>query len=105
MFPGTTILNYLFWMVLGALQVLVIIGMHEWFKSYKKNISWWQTAIMYMAFLSFCTVIAGGFTLMGEYESIAGWYFIGVLGLPVIIGSAIAFRLFIMKKPSKVVPD
>ena len=101
MFPESTILNYLFWMTLGALQVLVVLGLHEWLKSYNKNITWWKSAIIYMAFLCFCVVIAGGFTLMGEYESIAGWYFIGVLGLPVIIGTAIVVRLFVMKKSSK----
>jgi len=98
MFPESTMLDYLFWMALGALQVLVAMGTHAWLKSYNKNVKWWQSAIIYMAFLAFCTVIAGGFTLMGEYESIAGWYFMGVLGLPTIIGAAIAFRLFIMKK-------
>lgn len=100
MFPGTTILDYLFWMTMGALQVLVVMGANEWLKSYGKKVTWWQMTLIYLAFASLCSVVAGGFTLMGEYESIAGWYFIGVLGLPVVICSAIALRLFIMKKPS-----
>lgn len=100
MFPGTTILDYLFWMVMGALQVLIVMGIGEGLKSYGKKVVWWHVALIYMAFASFCSVIAGGFTLMGEYESIAGWYFIGVLGLPVAICSAIGLRLFVMKKPT-----
>lgn len=103
MFPGTTMLNYLFWGIMGALQVLVIMGANEWLKSYGKKVVWWQLALIYVAFASLCTVVAGGTTLMGEYETIAGWYFIGVLGMPVVICSAIAVRLFIMKKPNDTV--
>ncbi|MCG8531332.1 MAG: hypothetical protein MI749_11770 [Desulfovibrionales bacterium] len=98
MFPGTTMLDYIFWMVMGALQVVVVVGIKEWLASYGKNVSWWLVMLIYMAFASFCSVVAGGFTLIGEYESIAGWYFIGVLGLPVVICTAIGLRLFVMKK-------
>ena len=102
MFPGTTILDYVFWMVMGALQVMVVLGIVEWMKHYGRKAGWWQVALFYAGFASLCAVIAGGTTLMGEFESVAGWYFIGVLGLPVVICLAIAVRLFIMKKPSKV---
>lgn len=102
MFPGTTILNYLFWMIMGSLQVLVVMGLVEWLKAYGKKVVWWQVALLYLGFAGLCAVIAGGTTLMGEYESIAGWYFIGVLGLPVIVCLAIAVRLFVMKKASGV---
>ncbi len=100
MFPGTTISNYVFWMAMGALQILVIAGAYAWFHSYGKKVRWWQMLLMYLCFASFCLVIAGGFTLMGEYESRAGWYFIGVLGLPPIIVEAILVKLFLMKKKS-----
>ena len=29
MFPGTTIINYLFWMGMGLIQALVIVGAYE----------------------------------------------------------------------------
>jgi len=32
MFPGTTILNYVFWMGMGMIQILVIAGAYEWLK-------------------------------------------------------------------------
>jgi len=32
MFPGSTIINYLFWMAMGLLQVLVVAGAYEWLK-------------------------------------------------------------------------
>ncbi len=103
MFPGTTIINYLFWMGMGLIQALVIVGAYEWLNSYKKSITWWQMALIYGCFLSLCTVIAGGFTLMGEYEAYAGWYFIGCLGVPHIIAMTILFKIFVFKKVKKIV--
>ena len=100
MFPGTTILNYLFWMAMGLIQALVIAGAYEWLTHYWKAVAWWQMALIYGCFLSFCTVVAGGFTLMGEYESSAGWYFIGFLGLPHIVAMAALLKVFVFRKVS-----
>ncbi|MBU2646561.1 hypothetical protein KKI24_17770 [bacterium] len=98
MFPGTTILNYLFWMGMGMMQILVIAGAYEWLKHFKKSVQWWQMVLIYGCFISFSLVVAGGFTLMGEYESQGGWYFIGYLGLPHVIAMAILLKLFVFKK-------
>ncbi len=98
MFPGTTILNYLFWMAMGLIQALVVAGAYEWLRSFNRTVAWWQIGLIYGCFLSFCTVIAGGFTLMGEFESRAGWYFIGFLGLPHVIAMAVLVKLFVFKK-------
>lgn len=98
MFPGTTIINYVFWMAMGLIQALVFAGAYEWIKSYNKNATWWQTVLIYGCFLSFCTVVGGGFTLMGEFESQAGWYFIGFLGAPHVIAMAVLLKLFVFKK-------
>lgn len=99
MFPESSILNYLFWMAMGAMQVFVILGANAWLTSFNRKIAWWQLALMYGCFASLCTVIAGGFTLMGEYESIAGWYFIGFFGVIHVIVAAIMLKLFVLKKP------
>lgn len=98
MFPGTTILNYLFWMAMGLIQALVIAGTYEWLRCHNKSVSWWQMALIYSCFLSFCTIVAGGFTLMGEFETQGGLYFIGFLGLPHIIAMTILLKLFVFKK-------
>ncbi|SEA71490.1 hypothetical protein SAMN05660420_02931 [Desulfuromusa kysingii] len=98
MFPGTTILNYLFWMAIGMLQVLIVVGAYEWLKRYDKKVSWWQMVLMYGCFASFCLTIAGGATLSGEFETRGGLFFIGFLGVPHIIVGAIMARLFIFKK-------
>ncbi|MFI3270607.1 MAG: hypothetical protein R3Y11_00805 [Pseudomonadota bacterium] len=100
MFQGSTILGYVFWMVMGALQVLVIMGIVDLLRSAGKKVVWWKVGILYFSFATLCGTIAGGTTLMGEYESIAGWYFIGVLGIPVAIGMAIVARLFVLQKKS-----
>ncbi len=91
-------MNNLFWMILGALQVLVVTGAYAWLKHQGKQVTWWQMVLLYCGFASFCLVVAGGFTLMGEYERTAGWYFIGFLGVPVIIVMAILVRLFVFRK-------
>lgn len=98
MFPGSTIMNYLFWMAMGLIQVLVVTGAYEWLKHYKKSVSWWQMALMYGCFLSFALVIAGSFTLMGEYETQGGLYFMGFLGLPHVIIMALLAKFFVFKK-------
>jgi hypothetical protein len=98
MFPGTTIINYLFWMAIGMLQVLVVVGFYEWLKAYGKKVTWWQMALMYGCFASFCLTIAGGMTLSGEYETHGGLFFIGFLGVPHVIVGAIMARLFVFKK-------
>ncbi|SCY68092.1 hypothetical protein [Desulfoluna spongiiphila] len=98
MFPGSTILNYLFWMVMGAMQVIIILSANTWLKESGRQVPWWQTLLMYGCFLSFCAVVAGGFTLAGEYERRAGFYFIGFLGLPHIIAGTVMLKLFVFKK-------
>lgn len=99
MFPGTTMLNYLFWMAMGMLQVLVVAGAYEWLRYYHKRVAWWQMTLMYGCFLSFALVLAGGCTLAGEYETHGGLYFIGFLGLPHIIIMAVLLKLFVFKRP------
>lgn len=98
MFPGTTIINYLFWMAMGAIQVILILSVTAWLKEGKRDAPWWQTLLLYGCFISFCAVVAGGFTLAGEYERRAGFYFIGTLGIPHIIIGALMLKLFVFKK-------
>ena len=102
MFPGTTILNYLFWMAMGAMQVTIVIGARAWLEDTGRKVPWWQMALMYGCFLSFTAVVAGGFTLAGEFESRAGWYFIGFLGVPHIIAGAGMVKLFVFKKTNMI---
>ncbi len=98
MFPGVNMLNSLFWMIFGVMQILIIAGAYTWLKEKGKQVAWWQMGILYGTFAMFLLTIGGGFTLAGEYESQAGWYFIGFLGVPLILVFAIALKLFVFKK-------
>lgn len=103
MFPGSVIIDSLFWMILGALQILILLGARAWLDHYRKKVAFWKLLLMYLSFVGLCLTVAGGFTLMGEYESSAGWYFIGTLTVPQIIVFALLFKLFILgRKPAMV---
>ncbi|WDP84660.1 MAG: hypothetical protein HUN05_05465 [Desulfobacter sp.] len=99
MFPNSTILNYLFWMLMGMLQIPVFMGMRQWALDKKKTVKWWQLVLMYGCFASLCLVLAGGMTLAGEYETRAGFYFIGFLGVAHVVAGTVMARLFVYTKP------
>lgn len=91
-------IDSIFWMILGALQILILLGASAWLDHYRKKIAFWKILLMYLSFVGICLTIAGGFTLMGEYESMAGWYFIGTLGVPQIIVFALLLKLFVFRR-------
>ena len=100
MYPDGTVLNYLFWMIMGILQVLVWKSIGAWGRQFNPNLRYWQQTLLYACFASFCVVIFAGFTLKGEYEGNAGWYLIGMFGCLHIIIFMVLTRFFIfMKKP------
>ena len=98
MFPESTILNYLFWMIMGILQVAVVAGAYDWLRHYGRKVKWWQMLLLYSGFASICLVVAAGFTLAGEFESRAGYYFIGFFGTLVLVALAVLVRLFIVPR-------
>lgn len=102
MFPQSTILDPLFWMAFGALQVLVFASANRWANQYQLEMNWWKWTIAGGWWFSLLLSIAGGFTLLGENEGAAGWYFLGFSGTGLIIGGAIILRVFIMLKPKSV---
>jgi hypothetical protein len=98
MYPDGTVVNYLFWMAIGAMQVIIYKGVEEWARDFNKSIKWWQTALLYGCLLSFFVVIFAGFTLKGEFEGNAGWYVIGVFGSMHVIAGAVLARLFLVRR-------
>ncbi len=98
MFPGELMINSLFWMLFGIAQIFVITGIYAWIEHIGKKAIWWQVSILYTIFAMFLLTIGGGFTLAGEYESQAGWYFIGFIGTPLIITFAIAVKMFYFRQ-------
>ena len=98
MYPDGTIIKYLFWMAIGAMQVLIWQSIGIWARQYNETLKRWQQHLFYGCFASFCIVVFAGFTLKGEYEGNAGWYMIGFFGSMHIIALGVLIRLFIMKK-------
>ncbi|MCW8331398.1 hypothetical protein MD588_21620 [Photobacterium sp. SDRW27] len=99
MFPQSTILDPLFWMVLGALQVLTFVGMRDWAKQFQLGMNWWKWLLAGGWWFSFVLTIAGAFTLLGENEGNAGWYLLGFAGTGLVIGGAVLLKVFLMLKP------
>ncbi|MGF1722990.1 hypothetical protein L4D20_23560 [Vibrio kyushuensis] len=99
MFPQSTILDPIFWMVLGALQVLVIAGANRWFNELQLGMNWWRWTLVGVWWASMMLTIAGAFTLLGENEGMAGWYVLGFFGTLLIIAGVVLARVIIMLKP------
>ncbi|WP_305372613.1 hypothetical protein [Photobacterium leiognathi] len=99
MFPQSTVLDPLFWMAFGALQVLVFAGANQWAKQFKLGMNWWKWTLVGGWWASIVLTVAGAFTLLGENEGLAGWYFLGFAGTGLIIGGAVLLRVLIELKP------
>lgn len=100
MFPQSTLLDPLFWMVLGAIQVLVFTGANQWAKEYQLGMNWWKWSVVGFWWLSFILTIAGAFTLLGENEGNAGWYVLGFVGTLLVIGGAAILKVLVLLKPN-----
>ncbi|WP_066014695.1 hypothetical protein [Endozoicomonas atrinae] len=101
MFPQSTLLDPPFWMLLGALQVLVFAGAGQWAKHFQLAMNWWKWSLVGGWWFSLLLTIAGAFTLLGENEGNAGWYFLGFVGTGLIVGGAILLKvLFVLNKPA-----
>lgn len=96
--PNSTILQYISWMIMGAMQVLIIQAGLAWAKERNIRVRWWKAVLVYGWFASLIVTIAGGFTLHGELEGHAGWYFIGVLGIGQFVVGLAVIKLLLFRK-------
>lgn len=78
MFPHSTILGPLFWIMLGLLYAFIFYSARFWFEDLKikMNRLKWVLAILFFILLN--ATIGGAFTLIGEDERHAGIYFLGI---------------------------
>ena len=100
MFPQSTLLDPLFWMLLGAAQVLVFAGARQWFEELQLGMNRWKWALVAGYWFSLLLTIAGAFTLMGENEGNAGWYFLGTIGLALVIAGVVLARVLLHLRPA-----
>ena len=90
MFPHSTILGPLFWIVMGLLYAFLLYSAKIWFKDLGilMNKRRWVLVATYFIFINI--TIGGAFTLIGEDEFRAGVYFLGIFGvLSIILGVAL----------------
>jgi len=85
MFTNSTILEPLFWIIMGILYTVFAISMTYWAKDLKLKMNWWKWLLSAIWFILLNITIAGGFTLIGENETRAGIYFLGVFGTIFIV--------------------
>ncbi len=81
----SSILQPLFWMIMGGLMILFFIGLTFWLKDLRIPMNWWKWVLTALWYIGVYVVIAGGFTLIGEQEVRAGFFFLGVFGTVMII--------------------
>ncbi|PKP51393.1 MAG: hypothetical protein CVT92_12910 [Bacteroidetes bacterium HGW-Bacteroidetes-1] len=80
MFPNSTILGPLFWIVMGGLYTISFTGFYYWITDSIIKMNWWKWLLSILWFLGLNITIAGGFTLFGEKEIRAGFWFLSVFG-------------------------
>lgn len=93
MFPHSTMLEPLFWIIMGFLYTIFVISIKFWAEDLKFNLKWWKWILFTIWFALLNIITAGGFTLIGENESRAGLYFLGVFGTFIIILGAGLWKL------------
>jgi len=78
----STIARPLFWIVMGLIYALMIVGAPVWAEDLGLQMSWWKWLLTGIWYGLLSIGIAASFTLMGEKEPRAGQY---SLGLTVVI--------------------
>ncbi len=89
----SSLLQPLFWMIMGGLMILFFIGAGFWLKDAGILMNWWKWGLFTLWYIAVYVVIAGGFTLIGEHEVRAGLFFLGVFGTVMIILGAGLWRI------------
>ncbi len=90
MFPHSTILGPLFWIGMGLLYALIIVGARIWAQDLGLKMTWWKWLLTAIWYILLSVSISGAFTLFGENESRAGYYFLGIfVTITVILGAGL----------------
>jgi len=72
----STVAKSFFWIVMGLMYALVIIGSPAIAKDLGLQMNWWKWLLAAFWYVLLSIGIAGGFTLIGEKEPGAGKYFL-----------------------------
>lgn len=86
------------------MQVIILLGARQWLNGEGRCVPWWQTLAMYGCFLSFCTMVAGGFTLVDSSPwgpstfSFRGGWMRGVASHAALICLLLAVAVFFLTR-------
>jgi hypothetical protein len=83
----------LFWMIIGALSVLMAISAPIWAKDLDLKMTWLRWILVVAWYLLLLLTVASPFTLIGENEAVAGFRIIPFLLVPTIILGVGLWRL------------
>lgn len=83
----------IFWMIMGALSVLVAIGATLWAKDLGLKMNWLRWVLVVAWYLLLMLTVASPFTLIGENEAAAGLRIIPFMLVPTIILGVGLWRL------------
>ena len=97
MFPNSTLLNPLFWIGMGMVFSLVMMSAKIWAEDFGIDMSWWKWIIVAGWGSALLITIAGGFTLLGENEIKAGFYFLGFFGVITIVAGVGIWRFILTR--------
>ncbi len=78
MFPQSTILGPLFWIVIGLLYAFTFYSARIWFRDIGIKMTMVKWLLIAVFFILVNLSIGGGFTLIGEDEKNAGIYFTSI---------------------------
>jgi hypothetical protein len=83
----------LFWMVMGALWVLIGVSASIWAKDLGLKMNWWKWVLVVVWYLLVWLTVATPLTLIGENEAQAGLKIIPFLIVPVVVLGVALWRL------------
>ncbi len=74
-----------FWLMMGMVSIIVIVGVKAWTDSLRVKMTWWKWAISVVWYVGFLFSVAVPATFMGEGEVAAGGKMIIFSVLPAIL--------------------
>lgn len=94
MFVYSPFLRPIFWVLMGFAYALTFAGAVVWAQDLGLHMTWWKWLLAILWYGIASVGVAGGFTLVGEKEGRAGWYFLGATVIvALILGAGLSLLL------------
>ena len=82
-----------FWIMMGLIYALIIVGAPIWARDLGLQMTWWKWILSGLWYVLLSFTFAGGFTLLGEREPGAWYKFMGFHLIIVIVSGGILLLL------------